>query len=220
MDGLGNCPVCGLPSVGCNREPDGDTWCENRHYYKHTDRIYLEHSGIGCKPKPFTKIKDRTDPIRKNRTGGDNPYSSADPEHSIRHERRNSDSKKEADKIRSPEKVQPIESSVRNSLEFIVDNVEKTVDQISESLKSFEYPETVRELASHLIFTNMSGWSEKDGKFIHESGREAYKDNWVLSEDGRLKTKGNSMHINTDKLYKFIEACCDGGCCGQERAEG
>ncbi len=38
--GLGHCPVCGTPGVGCHRSPDGETWCANDHHYKHADRVY------------------------------------------------------------------------------------------------------------------------------------------------------------------------------------
>jgi len=193
--GFGLCPICRGKGVSCERCPDGMTSCENGHNYPHTHRIYEDTDYGSASVKQ--SINDKHNPSRKHR-GDKKPFAKIQPS--------------------NPEKrVRPRQEGeggprtvAEECLLFLSENIHEECNSITDKFKMFEYKDELRNMINHLLVTNMGGWSKGDDSYIHVSGKVALCEHWDITDDGHLCAKGKGFkQIDSDKLYKFMEACDD-----------
>ena len=191
--GYGLCPICHGKGVSCERCPDGDTFCENGHNYPHTQRVY-EETLPGA-----SNLKQRiTDRRKRHDKPSGHKMKLSDPVKGIAHA------------VNPRQEGEGGPRSVDECLLFLSDNINEECDVISAKFKNFEHKDQLREMINHLLITNMGGWYKEENCLMHISGRMALCEHWDVTDDGHLCAKGKKYRqIDSDKLYKFMEACND-----------
>jgi hypothetical protein len=112
------------------------------------------------------------------------------------------------DPTRGGNRLDNVDEGIKKSVFFIKDNLANSGEKLREAVHQFKYNESLKKLTMHMIATRFGGWKEENGRYINESGREASKSNWVLSENGRLVPRGGRIcDYNIEWLLEVNKYC-------------
>ena len=97
---------------------------------------------------------------------------------------------------------------IQESIYFLRDNLQFSGGQLKSAVQDFKFRNSLNRLTGHMVATRLGGWKEQGGKYINDSGREASKKNWILTEEGRLKTRrGVLPTYDVDWLLEVQRYC-------------
>jgi hypothetical protein len=78
---------------------------------------------------------------------------------------------------------------ISECIQFLGKHINSDIEKFGVAVEDFKYRKTLKNIIDHIIAVSEDGWKLNDGKFIHESGRVAFSDNWMLI-GGRICPKG------------------------------
>ena len=82
-----------------------------------------------------------------------------------------------------------LRAGLKECTQFLGQYINGDIGEFKKAIKSFSHKEELRNFIDHLVAVSEDGWKLKDGRLIHESGREASLKNWSLISN-RVCPKG------------------------------